>query len=47
MGRKASTRHHTRTDLTDALHETAGFRTDYEILTDLSMKKVIRESKKK
>ena len=31
----------------DALHETAGFRTDYEILTDLSMKKVIRESKKK
>ncbi len=38
---------YTRTDLTDALHETAGFRTDYEILTDLSMKKVIRESKKK
>ncbi len=38
---------YTRTNLTDALHETAGFRTDYEILTDLSMKKVIRESKKK
>ena len=38
---------YTRTDLTDALHETAGFRTDYEILTDLSMKKVIRKSKKK
>ena len=38
---------YTRTDLTDALHETAGFRTDYEILTDLRMKKVIRESKKK
>ena len=38
---------YTRTDLTDALHETSGFRTDYEILTDLSMKKVIRESKKK
>lgn len=38
---------YTRTDLTDALHETAGFRTDYEILTDLSMKKVIRSSRKK
>ena len=38
---------YTRTDLTDALHETAGFRTDYEIMTDLSMKKVIRKSKKK
>lgn len=25
---------YTRTDLTDALHEVAGFRTDYEILTD-------------
>ena len=37
---------YTRTDLTDALHETAGFRTDYEILIDLSMKKVIRGSKK-
>lgn len=37
---------YTRTDLTDALHETAGFRTDYEILTDISMKKVIRNSKK-
>ena len=38
---------YTRTDLTDALHEAAGFRTDYEILTDISMKKVIRETKKK
>ena len=38
---------YTRTDITDSLHETFGFRTDYEILTDLSMKKVIRESKKK
>ena len=36
-----------RTDLTDALHEACGFRTDYEILTDLSMKRVIRTSKKK
>ncbi len=38
---------YTRTDLTDALHEVAGFRTDYEILTDISMKKVIRNTKKK
>lgn len=38
---------YTRTDLTDALHEMAGFRTDYEILTDISMKKIIRNTKKK
>ena len=38
---------YTRTDLTDALHESFGFRTDYEILTDLSMKKVIRQTRKK
>ena len=38
---------YTRTDLTDALHETAGFRTDYQIITDVNMGKVIRESKKK
>lgn len=38
---------YTRTDLTDALHEVAGFRTDYEILTDISMKSVIRDTKKK
>lgn len=38
---------YTRTDLTDALHEAAGFRTDYEILTDMSMKKIIRETRKK
>lgn len=38
---------YTRTDLTDALHETAGFRTDYEITTDVNMKKLIRKSKKK
>ena len=37
---------YTRTALTDALHEAFGFRTDYEILTDLSMKKVFRKSKK-
>lgn len=38
---------YTRTDLTDALHEAAGFRTDYEILTDISMKRVIRDTRKK
>jgi hypothetical protein len=38
---------YTRTDLTDSLHETAGFRTDYEIITDVNMKKVLRQTKKK
>lgn len=38
---------YTRTDLTDALHEAVGFRTDYQIITDGNMRKVIRESKKK
>lgn len=38
---------YTRTELTDALHETAGFRTDYQIITDVNMRKIIRESKKK
>ena len=38
---------YTRTDLKDALHETAGFRTDYQIITDVNMRKIIRTSKKK
>lgn len=38
---------YTRSEITDLLHETAGFRTDYEILTDLSVKKAIRMSKGK
>lgn len=38
---------YTRTDLTDALHETFSFRTDYEITTDVNMKKTIRNTKKK
>ena len=38
---------YTRTELTDKLHETAGFRTDYEIISELSMKKIIRATKKK
>lgn len=38
---------YTRTEVTDILHETAGFRTDYEILSDISMRKVVRLSKGK
>jgi len=38
---------YTRTDLTDALHETFGFRTDHEITTDINMRKIIRGTKKK
>ena len=38
---------YTRTDLTDRLHETAGFRTDYEIINDINMKKIIRKTKQK
>ena len=38
---------YTRTAITYALHEVFVFHTDYEILTDLSMKKVFRDSKKK
>lgn len=38
---------YTRTDLTDAMHEIFGFRTDYEITTDVNMKKIIRHTKKK
>lgn len=38
---------YTRTDLTDALHESFGFRTDHEITTDINMKKIIRQTRKK
>ena len=38
---------YTRTDLTDRLHETAGFRTDYEIINDINTKKIIRKTKHK
>ena len=37
---------YTRTEITDALHENAGFRTDYEIITASSMRKIIRSTKK-
>lgn len=38
---------YTRTDFTDKLHETFGFRTDYEILSKASMRKIISQSKKR
>ena len=38
---------YTRTDLTDALHEAAGFRTDYEITRKKAMKGIIRRSKQR
>lgn len=37
---------YTRTDLTDALHQHAGFRTDYEITTGRNMRSVVAQSKK-
>ena len=38
---------YTRTDLTDALHEAAGFRTDYEITRKKAMQGIIRHSKQR
>ena len=38
---------YTRTDLTDSLHETAGFRTDYEIVNDINMRRILRQTKGK
>lgn len=37
---------YTRTDISDALHESAGFRTDTEIVTSLRMRKILKEIKK-
>lgn len=37
---------YTRTELTDALHETFGFRTDYQIVSLKQMKKIFRDTKK-
>lgn len=37
---------YTRTNFTDALHETFGFRTDYQIVSSSQMKKKFRDSKK-
>ena len=38
---------YTRTDITDALHENAGFRTDYEITRNKAMKGIIRATKQR
>ena len=37
---------YTRTDVTDALHETFGFRTDYEIINQKEMKKIFQNTKR-
>lgn len=37
---------YTRTDFTDALHEAFGFRTDYQIMSNRQMKKILRDTKK-
>lgn len=36
---------YTRTKLTDSLHKTFGFRTDYEFITKASMRTIIKETK--
>lgn len=36
---------YTRTDLTDALHNKFGFRTDYQIITNYSLKKILKKIK--
>lgn len=38
---------YTRTDLTDALHEVSGFRTDYQITSQKNMRKILNQTKKK
>ncbi len=37
---------YTRNDFTDTLHETFGFRTDYQIVTNKKIKKIISDTKK-
>lgn len=37
---------YTRTDITDALHDAFGFRTDYEIVPQKNMKKILKQTKK-
>ena len=38
---------YTRTEVTEVLHETAGFRTDYELTREKAMRGIIRKSKKR
>ena len=35
-----------RTDLTDDLHEKFGFRTDFEIISEKNIKKILKQTKK-
>lgn len=37
---------YTRTEITDALHDAFGFRTDYEIVTQKNMKKIFKQTKR-
>lgn len=37
---------YTRTKITDALHDAFGFRTDFEIITQKEMKKILKQTKK-
>ncbi|MDM8533773.1 transposase [Clostridiaceae bacterium HSG29] len=37
---------YTRTDFTDDLHEIFNFRTDYQIITNKKMKKILKDTKK-
>lgn len=37
---------YTRTDFTDALHDSFGFRTDYQIVNNKTMKKIFKDTKK-
>lgn len=38
---------YTRTEITDALHEAFGFRTDYEIISQKNMKQILKQTKKR
>lgn len=38
---------YTRTDITDALHEAFGFRTDYQITSQKNMRKILNQTKKR
>lgn len=38
---------YTRTDVTDALHEAFGFRTDYQITSQKNMRKILNQTRKK
>lgn len=37
---------YTRTDLTDALHDKFGFRTDFEVISEKNIKKILKQTKK-